>query len=555
MKTSVLNHCTAGLAWLLLAASAAAQAPAPAPQPGPGTAGFTVFVRGKDVGREQVNLTRSGTDWILTSTGQIGDFTINRFELKYTADWQPVELRVEATQGGNEPKKLQLATSFAVTSAINEITQNGVTSSKTDQISARTVVLPTNTFSSYEALAARLATAQPGTELPTYVPTAGEVKVLVKSIADEDVTTPNGIVKTRKYVLVVQNVNATIPMTVTVDDKWRLARLEVPHSSLTVVRNDLAGVAVRRLTARNPTDSDVSIPANGFGIAGTMTMPQAVGRLRHPTVVLIGGSGAVDRDSTVAGIPILSQLAGALARQGFLVLRYDRRGIGQSGGRNEAATQRDYADDLIGVVKWLAKRDDVDPRRVTVMGYSEGGAVGMLAAEREKKITSLVLIATNGMTGAELVLEQQRQELDRLELSEAERAKKIALQQQIQAAVVSGTGWDALPPEVRQQADTPWFRSLLTFDPSQVMPKLKQPILIVHGGLDKQVPPHHAEKLAKLARGRRKDAGPVEVVHVPGVNHLMVPADTGEVREYEDLKSRQISPDVAAAIATWLNRT
>ena len=43
-----------------------------------------------------------------------------------------------------------------MTTAINEITQNGVTNSKEDQISARTVVLPNNFFGSYEALAARL---------------------------------------------------------------------------------------------------------------------------------------------------------------------------------------------------------------------------------------------------------------------------------------------------------------------------------------------------------------------------------------------------------------
>jgi fermentation-respiration switch protein FrsA (DUF1100 family) len=176
----------------------------------------------------------------------------------------------------------------------------------------------------------------------------------------------------------------------------------------------------------------------------------------------------------------------------------------------------------------------------------------MLAAAREKKIGALVLIATGGTTGAELMLEQQRRELDRLELPEAERARKIELQKQIQEAVVSGTGWDALPPEVRQQADSPWFRSLLLFDPATVMPRLKQPMLIVQGDLDTEVPAHHAEKLADLARARKKGAGPVEVVHLPGVNHLLVPATTGAVAEYAQLKERTITPEVASTIDRWL---
>ena len=218
-------------------------------------------------------------------------------------------------------------------------------------------------------------------------------------------------------------------------------------------------------------------------------------------------------------------------------------------------TQRDYADDLVAIVRWLAKRDDVDPRRIAVVGHSEGGTIAMLAAEREKKIGSLVLMATSGSTGADLILEQQLRELDRLKLPEAEKAQKVALQKQIQAAVVNGSGWESLPEDVRKQADTPWFRSVLLSDPAAVMPKLKQPILVIQGDLDAQVPPHHAEKLGDLARARKKGAGPVEVVHLPGVNHLLVPATTGEVQEYPQLKQKTISPDVASTIAAWLKKS
>jgi fermentation-respiration switch protein FrsA (DUF1100 family) len=105
---------------------------------------------------------------------------------------------------------------------------------------------------------------------------------------------------------------------------------------------------------------------------------------------------------------------------------------------------------------------------------------------------------------------------------------------------------------MQRQADTPWFRSLLLFDPAQVMPQVKQRVLIIQGALDTQVPPHHADKLAALARNRKKDAGPVEVIHVPGVNHLLVPAVTGEVQEYAVLTERTISPEIAASIVRWL---
>jgi hypothetical protein len=94
---------------------------------------------------------------------------------------------------------------------------------------------------------------------------------------------------------------------------------------------------------------------------------------------------------------------------------------------------------------------------------------------------------------------------------------------------------------------------LLVFDPAEAMKRVKQPILIIQGELDTQVRPHHADKLAELARGR-KNAPPVEVVHLDGLNHLMVPATTGDVQEYPDLSEKAISAEVEKTIVDWLNK-
>ena len=202
----------------------------------------------------------------------------------------------------------------------------------------------------------------------------------------------------------------------------------------------------------------------------------------------------------MAGIPLFAQLAGQLAERDFVVLRYDKRGVGKSGGRTERVTLEDYADDAIAAVKWLGKRKDVDTERIFVAGYSEGASVAMLAAAREKKIAGLVLMAGMGTTGRELILEQQQQLLANTSLSETERADKVALQNKILDAVIAQKGWEGIPPEMRSAADTTAFRSLVTFDPARAMANVKQPLLIVQGALDKQVLPYHADRLAELAR-------------------------------------------------------
>src|SRR4051812_46782747 len=352
-------HCTALAAAALLLAAATAAAQQAAPLPAPGDASFGIFLRGTRIGREQASVARTSSGWIVTSSGSSQaplDFSISRFEMKYSPDWQPLELNLE---GRLRNGLVMLKTSFALTTAINEVTQNNRTVAKEDQISARTIVLPNNVFGAYEALAARLWDTPAGTQLPIYVAPQAEVKLNVRTVTEQALTGPDGSIATRRYDVTFQNPDRPIDAMVTVDTHARLVRFEIPSVGLLVVRDDAASVAMRPAMVRNPTDVDVTIPANGFNLAGTVTTPPTVaGRLRHPAVILVGGTSPSDRDEVVAGVPIFAQLARELSEAGIMVVRYDRRGSGQSGGRTDSATISDYADDLGAVVRWLGKRDD-----------------------------------------------------------------------------------------------------------------------------------------------------------------------------------------------------
>src|SRR4030095_8382938 len=109
----------------------------------------------------------------------------------------------------------------------------------------------------------------------------------------------------------------------------------------------------------------------------------------------------------------------------------------------------------------------------SVLGHSEGGAVALLAASKEKKITSVVLVAANGGTRAELVLAQQQHALDRSRLSADEKQARIALQRQIHDAIITGKGMEKLPADVRRAADNAEFQRFLVNDPAKVMPNVR----------------------------------------------------------------------------------
>jgi hypothetical protein len=251
---------------------------------------------------------------------------------------------------------------------------------------------------------------------------------------------------------------------------------------------------------------------------------------------------------------VLGHLAADLVKAGFLVVRYDRRGIGQSGGRAETATIDDYASDVRAVIAWLDRqRQEVDRRRIALVGHGDGAWIAMRAADRDNRVAALALVSAISTTGADYTLEQQRRLLEDLKTTDAERQAKIDLQQRVNEAALKGTGWSELPENVRAAADTPWFQSFLAFDPARVLRDLREPILVVHGELDTEVPPRHADRLAELARTRRRKVD-TELIKVPGVNHLLVPATSGRDKEYAPLADTRVSPAVTAAIAAWLSR-
>ncbi len=546
---------TAGVLLMLLAAGVLHAQDKPVPMAGAGDQ-FLVFVQQRPIGRESVSVVREADGWVVRGSSQIGppvDITTRMAEIRYDAEWKPRSAAIQSVARGQD---LELKTTFADGKASSEVLNQGQSTPKVDEVTADTIVLPNTFLGSYAVLAHRLRGLAAGAELHGYIAPQAEVPIRVVSLANERIELPGRSVPATRYALKMINPPPAgeLDLTVWADEDGNLLRMSIPAQTVELAREDIASAAARTTTFSLAGDTPVSIPASGFNLAGTLTKPADVST-PVPAVVLIGGSGPTDRDETVFGIPVFGQLAGALVDAGFAVVRYDKRGVGQSGGRAESATISDFAEDARAVIRWLEKQPGIDKHRMAVIGHSEGAAVAMVLATREDdRVRAAVLIAGPATSGAELILEQQRHALDLMKVDESERAAKIAMQQKIQDAVLGKGGWDDVPENLRKQADTPWFHSLLSFDPARVMRDVDQPLLIVQGELDTQVPPHHGDKLVELARARKRKVD-AQLLKVPGVNHLLVPARTGEVSEYSTLGEAKVSSAVTGGIAEWLTKT
>jgi pimeloyl-ACP methyl ester carboxylesterase len=545
------TNCTWAFLLFLASSAQAQQAPAPA------STGYTVFLKGTPIGREDVTVRSDATGMSIVSQGRMSvptSVTTRRAEVKYGPDWTPLAFTLDANvNGGDITAKSTFAGSIAKTDGV----QTGTPYSREHKISAQPIVLlPSSFFGAFEAVSRRLVNAPGGTELKAYVLPQGETTIKHVSSVTERIQIGKELFDVWHFELLWQIPGAAdLGLSITSTKDGGLVRFSVPSQGLDVVRADVASSTSRTQVYSNPGDEPVTIPAVGFNLGATLTKTAAAAAAtRMPAVILLGGAGSNDRDGAAYGVPTLAQLADAIAKAGYLVVRYDKRGFGQSGGRAESATLTDYAEDVRAVVRWLGDRKDVDPKRIAVVGHGEGVWVGLIAAARERKVAALVSLAGPGTSGADLVLSQQQNALERSTLSPQDRAARVALQKQIHSAVLSGKGWEGVPPNVRKEADTPWMQSFLVFDPAKTIEDVRQPMLFVHGALDHQVPPADAERLANLARAESKSRS-VELVVVRGVNHLLTPAVTGEIGEYESLDDRTVSKDVTEAVNGWLGKT
>ena len=266
---------------LALAGSAsiagAQQTAPPLPRTGVSTSTFLIFVRSAQIGVEQIAVTRTAEGWDILSTGRIAppvDIVARRLEIRYTADWHPVEFAIDASVR-NQPQAIH--TTFDATSAKNDITVGGQTTSKSDPIEQGAIVLPSGLFSPYEALAARLRTAAPNATFPVYILPQVSMTLTVVDSATDQIQTSSRLIAARRTHVTISTPNVPLDLTIWGDENGRLLRLTVPAQNLDVVREDIASVASRRVSSRGHDERVRS--ANGFTLAGTLVQTHRACRI------------------------------------------------------------------------------------------------------------------------------------------------------------------------------------------------------------------------------------------------------------------------------------
>ncbi|MBD2724491.1 alpha/beta hydrolase family protein [Hymenobacter armeniacus] len=313
--------------------------------------------------------------------------------------------------------------------------------------------------------------------------------------------------------------------------------------SAMVLTRSLAGAAPTKLRIAPPyRESQVSFqnPGTRQKLGGTLTVPAGEGPF--PAVVLLSDSGPQNRDVEVTGYRMFGQLADYLTRHGIAVLRFDDRGVGQSGGVYANATTADLVSDAQAALAFVRTRPLIAAGRVGLLGHGEGANVALLTAAAPGRAPAFVVsLAGYGQPGYNVLLRQQGEIMRLIGADPAQvKAAQDVYQRTVsvirqtaddaaaRAKVVSllsgaNTGFDAAMARARAvQLTSPWARYFFDFDPQVQLAKVQSPVLLLNGTADLQVSARR--NMTLLHRGLRRAHRDVTSVRLDGVNHLFQPS-------------------------------
>ncbi len=321
----------------------------------------------------------------------------------------------------------------------------------------------------------------------------------------------------------------------------RITRIEVPDDELVVTTlahprwPDWEVTGPRALTYEKPADAsfvirEVELPgkADEPALRGEILVPdpKVHGAGPFPGVVFLGGSVSADRHG-FAGPPAVDlgyhEISDALADAGFVVIRYDERGVGESeDGPPSWAGQRN---DARRAFRTLLVQPEVDPDRILAVGHAEGGWRALaLANERPKEIIGVALLATLGRSYREL----------------------FAAQPEILRALETGEG---LPAKLEPMAQ--WYGEILVEDPEALVFRAQVPLWIAQGGKDFETDP--VADLSALTAAARKYKRVYEVERFPELDHHFK-REPGTSSHTSYLERRPVDREFLAALVKWAEK-
>lgn len=297
-----------------------------------------------------------------------------------------------------------------------------------------------------------------------------------------------------------------------------------------------------------------------FTLRGTITKPKADGK--YAAVVIIAGSGEIDRDGMIVPLKLASNiykdLAHVIARLGVVTLRFDKRGVGKSEGEFQKTGMWDLVNDIEAMITYVKEQPFVDPENIILVGHSEGCMLATVVNARTP-VNGLILL-----TGAAESLEEatkRQREIAYKELKEQKGIKGKLMRllnvekrgekqmEKIKEKMMN-TEKDTIKVGFKPM-NAKWFREHFQHDIYKDLQQVTCPVLAIAGDKDIQADPERAKWISDYVKGDS------EVYVIKNMDHSLKVFE-GEFKaldfkkNYEEGSRKPLHPELEEIIINWL---
>jgi dienelactone hydrolase len=366
--------------------------------------------------------------------------------------------------------------------------------------------------------------------------------VTLTSVRDEYIKIGRRRMKTECLIVRIRNYPQTV---IWISKRDRsIVKLEVPSKALKFMRTfkprslkpEETEVKKEGLFSR-----DASFRSGNVTLAGTITAPPKEGPL--PAILLIWPDGPMDRQWQ----GLFDSMAAAFAKEGFLTLRFDKRGVGSSGGDFSGMSISEEYSDITSALGFLAAQKDVVPDRIAAIGLGRGAFYAAKAAAEDQTVKAAILMSPSISSDIEespafinwpQIAKDRGWSQDYLRDVSASKAETIEKVRNAKRDWIAVMGKRCFAGRLKEE---------LSLNPQEVIKKLKAPVLILQGKEDPVLPAGSSELINKML----EDNG--NTCHTLTYFSYLDQTFGKRINDGIHKISYQIDPSVIEVIKSWLN--
>ena len=244
-------------------------------------------------------------------------------------------------------------------------------------------------------------------------------------------------------------------------------------------------------------DIKINFPSDGLKLSGVLQVPNALDpHEKRPAIVVLHGFGSNKEDGMV-------QLAtGFFESLGYISLRFDMRGCGESEGERGRVLCEEQVRDTSNAISYLSQRPDVLPDSIAVMGHSFGAAVAVYTAGVDKRVAAC--ISSGGWGDGEAKFRAQHASPEAWQRFEQMREQGQEQLRKGESMRVSRFDIVPIPPALRDNLSPGSFmdfpfevvESMYAFKPNDVVGNIApRPLMLLHPTVDSDTPTQQANDM------------------------------------------------------------